>query len=81
MPQNKSLKDKAPDDTDYTIDDHPVTIGMAVWDYDLARTTVVSQEKYGNPDEPVWYRMENGKSMDGKRMWVRHPSTGEPAGR
>lgn len=80
MPGNKFLKDKVPGDVDYTIDNHSVVPGMAVWDYNLKRTTVGEQQKYGHPDEPAWYQMGNGDIMDGKRMWVHHPSTGEPAG-
>lgn len=69
---------------DTTIDGYEVTEGMRVWDYDLRRAVVGPPQKYGNPAEPTWYDMftpEGGRSsmMDAKRMWVRHPSTGEAA--
>lgn len=70
--------------TNRTIDGQPVVTGMRVWDYDLNRAIVGDPEPYGNPAEPVWYRMtridgKRSSSMDAMRMWVRHPATGERA--
>lgn len=79
MPKNLPVKDKAPGDVDYTLDGHPITPGMRVWDYDLDATTVVGPNANGIPDEVQWYDMANGKLMDGHRLRVHHPSTGTPA--
>jgi hypothetical protein len=69
---------------DRTIDGHEVVPGLRVWDYDLRRAVVVGPQPYRNPNEAQWYDMarpdgSRATMMDAKRMWVRHPSTGEPA--
>jgi len=66
--------------TEYTIDGHKVTKGMRVWDYDLNRA-IVGEEK---PYSPGWFEMttpegKRSSMMNGSRMWVRHPMTGERA--
>lgn len=70
--------------SDTTIDGYPVVPGMRVWDYDLRRAVVGEPQKYGNPSEPTWYDMtkpdgSRSSTMDAKRMWRFHPTTGEPA--
>lgn len=70
--------------SDTTIDGVPVEPGLRVWDYDLRRSVVVGPQAHGNPNEAQWYDMAKpdgspAKMMDAKRMWVRHPSTGERA--
>jgi hypothetical protein len=70
---------------DKTIDGYAVVPGLQVWDYDLNRARVVGPQKYRNPHEAQWYEMETidgsrrSKMMDGGRMWVHHPTTGERA--
>lgn len=69
---------------DTTIDGFPVQEGMRVWDYDIRRAIVGKPEPSGHPDEPTWYSMTDidgrrSSSMDAKRMWKRHPATGEEA--
>jgi hypothetical protein len=70
---------------DTTIDGVEVVAGLRVWDYDLRRAIVGEPHKWGNPSEPTWYDMTSAatglrsSSMDAKRMWFRHPTTGEKA--
>jgi hypothetical protein len=69
--------------TETTIDNHPVTEGMRVWDYDLRPAVVGQPIRNGHPNEPTWYEMTSAttglrsSSMDAKRMWAKHPTTGE----
>jgi len=77
-----------------TIDGVAIVHGLRVWDYDLrVRTVNVEGTRYANPDHPShkfwagWFEMSDPNnpdarfcsSMNGERMWVRHPTTGEPA--
>jgi hypothetical protein len=74
-----------------TIDGHPITDGLWVWDYDLRRAQVnVKATTWADPDSEFhqywdgWFYMNDaegrpGSSMNGERMWVRHPRTGELA--
>lgn len=69
---------------DSTIDHYPVVVGMRVWDYDLRQAVVGEPERNGHPAEPTWYAMTTlegtrSSSMDSKRMWYRHPTTGKRA--
>jgi hypothetical protein len=74
-----------------TIDGIPITKGLRVWDYDLRAGTVVADEHDGDHgfEDQHWYRVcrdlnEDGTGggysiMDGTRMWVAHPTTGDRA--
>ena len=63
-----------------------VVNGMRVWDYDLEPGTVVIDER-ARPDHEHhkfwdgWFHVltdtGNRKLMNGPRMWVHHPHTGE----
>jgi len=70
--------------SDTTIDGYPFETGMRVWDYDLNVAIVGEPQKNSHPAEPTWYEMtkldgSRSSSMDAKRMWHRHPSTGQLA--
>lgn len=83
--------DITPDDmarTDWwqTLDGAEISDGLYVWDYDLRRAVVdvTATFKYGDEFWDGWFEMrspDGGRSstMNGERMWVRHPHTGEPA--
>ena len=65
---------------DTTIDGVPVTEGLRVWDYDL-QAAVVGPVAYVEAGVR-WYATtrpdgSRGKDFDAKRMWRRHPSTGQ----
>lgn len=74
-----------------TIDGVEIVDGLRVWDYDLRRSVVdVKGTAWADPTSEFhqywngWFEMlapEGGRrsSMNGERMWVRHPTTGEPA--
>jgi hypothetical protein len=74
-----------------TIDGHKITDGLRVWDYDLRPSVVdVKGTKWADPKSEFhkywdgWFEMRtiDGKrssTMNGERMWVRHPSTGKLA--
>ena len=77
--------------TTHTLDGVEVKQGLVVWDYDL-RVRVVGErndlyrEDLGLPlSEDPWYVMTDpatgnrGSDMNCSRMWVRHPSTRQPA--
>jgi hypothetical protein len=68
-----------------TIDGQTITHGLRVWDYnlDLAVVDVLASEvdrRYWDG----WFDMKDleghrSSTMNGERMWVRHPTTGEKA--
>lgn len=67
---------------DTTIDDHRLSLGDKVWDYDLREAYVIRVDHVAQ-DGTTWYRTspnEDGSGawglFDAKRMWHRHPSTG-----
>jgi hypothetical protein len=74
-----------------TIDGVTIVDGLRVWDYDLRRTTVdVKGTSWASEDSEFhkywegWFEMKTTdgvrtSSMNGVRMWVRHPTTGEKA--
>jgi hypothetical protein len=73
-----------------TIDGEKIVDGLKVWDYDLRRATVdVKGTRQADPKNEFhqywdgWFEMKvNGRrssTMNGERMWVRHPATGEKA--
>ena len=63
--------------TSHTIDGHPVTEGLLVWDYNLRPARVIGVDHTAN-DGTVWWETDTGM-FDGSRMWVRHPSTRQQA--
>jgi hypothetical protein len=78
----------------YTIDGHKVVDGMRAWDYDLERVVVLLDTAKPEHNGDIWFycqRLTNrnaphdapegfGRSlMNGSRLWVRHPRTGEKA--
>jgi hypothetical protein len=79
------------DDWWKTLDEVTIVDGLRVWDYDLRRTTVdVSGTRQADPQDEFhqywdgWFEMKTTdgvrtSSMNGVRMWARHPRTGEPA--
>ncbi len=68
-----------------TIDGHQIVDGLRVWDYNLDRSIVdVAASRAESEYWNGWFEMRSpeGKrrsSMNGERMWVRHPTTGEKA--
>lgn len=76
-----------------TIDGFSIRHGLKVWDYDLNRAVVDLENRVWDEAQPAserhyrwngWFEMTtlDGKSsstMNGERMWVRHPRTGELA--
>lgn len=74
-----------------TIDGAEITDGLVVWDYNLRRAVVdVAGTSWADPTSEYheywdgWFDMRtvNGgrsSTMNGQRMWVRHPTTGEEA--
>jgi hypothetical protein len=74
-----------------TIDGVTIVDGLRVWDYDLRRTTVdVKGTDWAHETSEFhqywdgWFEMKTAEgvrtsSMNGERMWVRHPTTGERA--
>lgn len=70
-----------------TADGYPITDGMAVWDYNLERGYVRLADAFedGGPGGPVWFLVvptpdaRLGHSMNGERVCIRHPFTGESA--
>jgi hypothetical protein len=66
---------------DRTSDGVEITIGLAVWDYDLELGTVTGEPSAWNPG---WWHVTpvtaNGhKLMDGSRLTTVHPFTGVEA--
>lgn len=60
-----------------TIDGQPVLPNLWVWDYDLNLCQVTAVDHVDQAGQ-VWFRTTTGM-FDNKRMWVRHPSTGQVA--
>jgi len=72
-----------------TIDGVEIVDGLRVWDYnlDIAVVDVVGTKAY-HANHPEywdgWFEMKDpdgnrSSTMNGERMWVRHPTTGEKA--
>jgi len=71
-----------------TLDRAEITDALVVWDYDL-RVAVVSfdatfRSEIMNQHWDGWFDMrtpggDRASSMNGERMWLRHPSTGQLA--
>jgi hypothetical protein len=66
-----------PDKT-FSIDGVEVKIGMAFWDYDLRRCTVLEELSYNPYEGVIWFQTTTGM-FDGLRLWRRHPTTREVA--
>lgn len=74
-----------------TLDGHKIVDGLRVWDYDLRVAVVdVAGTAWAHETSEFhrywdgWFEMrtpDGGRSsgMNGERMWVRHPRTGEVA--
>lgn len=75
-----------------TIDGVAIVHGLRVWDYDLkVREVNVKETHYADPNNEFhehwggWFEMRDpetgkrGSTMNGERMWVRHPTTGVTA--
>jgi len=74
-----------------TIDGEDIVDGLRVWDYNLDLAVVdVSGTKEAHEDYEFhkywdgWFEMKDpegrrSSTMNGERMWVRHPGTGERA--
>lgn len=65
-----------------TIDEHPLILGMKVWDYNL-EPAYVQRVDHVAADGTTWYRTTRSPDgtghwdlFDAKRMWRYHPSTG-----
>jgi hypothetical protein len=79
--------------TDYwkTIDGVTIVDGLRVWDYNLDIAVVdVKGTREADPSYKYhqhwdgWFEMKDpeghrSSTMNGERMWVRHPTTGERA--
>jgi hypothetical protein len=68
-----------------TIDGHPLTLGDKVWDYDLRPAYVIRADHVAQGGT-TWYRTSRNADdtgawnlFDAKRMWHRHPTTGDLA--
>jgi hypothetical protein len=74
-----------------TLDGHKITDGLRVWDYDLRPAIVdVKGTSWADPKNEFhkywngWFEMKTpdgnrSSTMNGERMWVRHPYTGAKA--
>ena len=69
----------------HTLDGVLVEPGLRAWDYDLRRVIVDKARPYKEGNGDQWWDTiyvetgERGHMMNPSRLWVRHPSTGEPA--
>jgi len=64
----------------YTSDGHPITHGLAVWDYNV-KPGLVSLDQLGDDGwfEVVGKGQTRGSLMNSERVCVRHPYTGQLA--